>query len=133
MQQHLILMHEKKVSILISEYSLLVYETGNMRSWSSGSISGKEIMKKVGGSGLVEIDQKDMAVKLTELGERFASWLVSKGKKNPYYGSPLGGWGERKPPTGVPLPMSQQAGFPQSPLGVDSSPKSGDGSKTGSA
>jgi hypothetical protein len=102
-RQHLILMREKMVSIPITEYFVVRFETGKANgSWMSGGISGTEIVKKVGGSGLVSIDVTGPSVKLTEMGIRFASWLVEKGRRNDYYASKLGGWGAVKRPEDIP-------------------------------
>ncbi len=101
-RQHVILMNEKQVAISFHDFMGPRFETGKANgSWMSGSISGREIGKRLAGSGLVSINLHDPSVTLTELGQKFAKWLVDTGKRNDYYASDLGGWGELKRPEGL--------------------------------
>jgi len=102
-RQHVLLMWVKNVTIPLSEYWGNRFETGKTNgSWMSGGISGREITKKLGGSGLVLIEPSGLSVQLTELGARFADWLATTGKQNDFYTSELGGWGTPKRPDGMP-------------------------------
>jgi hypothetical protein len=125
MRQHLIMMKEKNVGIPFKNYAGINYETGRAGgSWSSGGISGREIAKRLGGSGLVSVTPDGESVSLTPLGGRFSDWLVANGKRNDYYSSELGGWGEVKRPAG--LPKGFFTGAPQvtNPVSVASPPPS---------
>lgn len=100
-RQHVILMNEKHVSIPILDSFGTRFETGKANnSWMSGGISGREIGKRLGGSQLIDVDLANTSIHLTELGQKFARWLVETGKRNDYYSSNLGGWGELKRPEG---------------------------------
>lgn len=112
-RQHLILMRDKNLSIPVTDFWGPPFETGAAdRSWMTGVISGREIAKKLAGSGLVIIEPKGPSVQLTDLGSKFADWLVATGKRNEFYSSQLGGWGAPKRPEGLPPQFFEGAGFP---------------------
>jgi hypothetical protein len=115
-RQHMILMRIKNVQIPFDvSFLAMRFETGKAEtSWSSGGISASEITKKLGGSGLVAVDPLGPAVGLTDLGKKFADWLISKGRQNDFYASPLGGWGEVKRPPDLPKGfVTKTVGVPQ--------------------
>lgn len=96
-RQHLILMKLKGVTFPLSTYGYLRYETGTpKKGWQSGIVEGSDIYKKLAGTGLVEIEPSGPSVKLTAFGHKYVDWLISNGKQNEFYESPLGGWGTRQ-------------------------------------
>lgn len=112
-RQHLLLMHDKKVKIPITDYWGGRFETGKGDgSWMSGTISGREIAKRLGGSGLVTIEPSGPSVQLTDMGDRFAAWLAINGRRNDFYTSHLGGWGTPKRPDAWPGELFHGMGVP---------------------
>ena len=111
-RQHLVLMKEKALKLPFNDFWGVKFETGNevKGTWMTGGISGREIAKRLGGSGLVAIDPQGPTVYLTDLGVSFANWLVTNGRKNNYYESAYGGWGVVKRPEALPLDFLKHAG-----------------------
>ena len=126
-RQHLILMNEKTLKLPFNDFWGVKFETGNegKGTWMTGGISGREIAKKLGGSGLVAIDPQGSSVYLTELGANFANWLVKNGRKNDYYESVYGGWGVVKRPENLPPEFLKNAGVQQASGPVDSMQEAG--------
>lgn len=97
MRQHLILMKLKSVSLPLNTGAFLRYETGTSgKGFQSGIVEGADVLKKLAGTNLVDVDADGPSIKLTPLGHEFADWLIANGKKNEFYASPIGGWGEPK-------------------------------------
>ncbi len=95
MRQHLILMKLKGLSLSLSPFGGHKFETGSSgKGWQSGVLDGSELLKKLSGTRLVEVDPTGPSVKLTPLGLKFADWLIANGKQNQFYGSNIGGWGK---------------------------------------
>lgn len=102
-RQHLILMHEKNVTFTLSEFGWHRYETGTAgSSWAGGGMSGKDLCKKLDGTGLISVTTKGPSVELTDMGHRFAQWLIDSGEKAEFLQTPFGGWGTAKRPDGMP-------------------------------
>ena len=92
--QILILMHEQKLSLPYSEYgSGFEFQIEATRSWSSGSMSGYELARKLSGTGLIDLNVSGPSVTLTSAGHEFAQWLINNQKKSNYLKTPFGGWG----------------------------------------
>lgn len=56
----------------------------------------------------MQIDAKDLTVRLTEMGKDFSDWLVRTNRKANYLRTFFGGWGERKLPQGMPAGFLEQ-------------------------
>ena len=108
-RQQIILMHEQGVRIPFGYFGP-TFETGGGLEWSSGSMSGDSLCKKLNGTGLLEITTSGPAVVLTESGHRFAEWLVTNGKKAGFLRSDIGGWGTPTYPDGLPPAMRERFG-----------------------
>ena len=119
-RQHIILMHEKDMSMRIGDFFGHQFETGREgKGWTSGNMSGQSLCEKLNGTGLIELAGKGAAIQLTKSGHEFAEWLVGSGLKATFLATPMGGWGEPFRPPGVP------AGF--GPFGQTMHPGAGVG------
>jgi hypothetical protein len=94
-RQHLILMDEQKTRIPFSGFFGPRYEIGSGLAFASGSISGQELCKNLNGTELIELSTDGPSVVLTDIGHRFAKWLVNNERKAAFMKSDLGGWGQR--------------------------------------
>ena len=103
-RQHLILMREKNVALPFrDEYFGQRFELSrNDGHFQTGGISGKEIAEKLKGTDLVRIDATDLKVRLSDLGNDFADWLIRTNRKADYLRTFFGGWGEQRLPKGMP-------------------------------
>ena len=72
------------------QYELMKREGGRM----GGSGGFGSICDEIGDTGLLSQDMRNR-VTLTDLGHRFAAWLIRNDKKAAYFNSTLGGWGDR--------------------------------------
>lgn len=117
-RQHIILMHERDISLRIGDFFGHQFETGREgKGWTSGNLSGQSLCEKLNGTGLIELASKGAAIQLTKSGHEFAEWLVESGLKATFLVTPLGSWGEPFRPPGVPAgfeplgqPLHQSAG-----------------------
>jgi hypothetical protein len=105
-RQLVILMNDKNAEMPL--WSYISYVTGGDRSWSSGGVTGQDMLTKLNGTGLVAASVTTATIGLTDYGKEFANWLVKTGKRAAFLKTPMGDWGELKLPPGVPVP----AGFP---------------------
>jgi hypothetical protein len=105
-RQMIILMTEKNVGIPLM-IPLTVY-TGSDRAWSSGLLSGYDMVQRLKGTGLVTGSVESNTTSLTEYGQEFGTWLMKTGRRAKFLKSPLGEWGEPFVPPGGP----GQVGFP---------------------
>gem|GEM_PF-2641921 len=61
--------------------------TGAFSGFTRNSLEGTGVLHSAGGG---------QYVRLTEMGHKFAEWLIGKGRKCDYFWSEYGGWGEPK-------------------------------------
>jgi hypothetical protein len=92
--QSVILIHEKGEDIPRSLRYVYFNASGGGGSGSFGGWSGKDrlqhagVVRQVGGGNFLS---------LTELGKKFAEWLIRKGRKCQFLWTPVGGWGVIEP------------------------------------
>ena len=110
---------------------IFLHETGNdLPRWStdvygyhsggggSGQLTGFGA-DKMENAGLVRVGGGGRVWRLTEQGQKFAEWLLKKGRKSDFFWTPQGGWG--KPQPGSPHEkwlndlQSKQAAKPETP------------------
>jgi hypothetical protein len=89
-KQFIILMHE--INRGVSRYSPYVYELGEVGS-GSGSLSPFGRGQRIEGTGLIQVTDGGAEWSLTPQGNKFAEWLIKKGRKVQFFWSPTGGWG----------------------------------------
>ncbi len=107
-RQHIILMHDKDMSLQIGDFFGHQFETGREgKGWTSGNMSGQSLCEKLNGTGLIELASKGAAIQLTKSGHEFAEWLVGSGLKATFLATPMGSWGEPFRPSGVPAGFGQ--------------------------
>jgi hypothetical protein len=107
-RQHLILMHEKGVTLRIGDFFGHPFETGsNGKGWTSGTISGQSLCERLNGTGLIELASDGPAIQLTKAGHEFAKWLTDSGLKATFLTTPMGGWGTPFRPEGAPAGLFQ--------------------------
>ena len=105
-RQHIILMHEKNISLQIGSFTGHTFETGKEgKGWTRGNMSGQSMCEKLNGTGLIQLADKGAAIQLSKSGHDFATWLIDSELKASYLITPMGGWGKPNYPTGSPFPF----------------------------
>ena len=101
-KQILILMHEKNLDLPYTEryYPNIQYQYGTPdQSWGGGLFTTAGIARKLEGTGLIEIVQRDgVKLALTDEGRDFAQWLISNNRRATFLQTPYGGWGKPHEP-----------------------------------
>jgi len=92
--QYLILMRELGKDV--AKYGPYVYRSSN-GGGGSGYLGGFSNRDRLEGAGMVMRTGGGGFVRPTEDGLKFADWLVSKGRKCPFFWCPAGGWGALEP------------------------------------
>lgn len=88
--QWIILMHEKRLSIVQGAEHLYLYKRGG---GGTGSFSNGG-RNNLAGTGLIDLNSLGHKVTLTEEGHKFAKWLLANGRKCDVFMTDYGGWGD---------------------------------------
>ncbi len=94
-KQHLILMAEKNALFPYVPFGHTYQHGTRGKGWATGGFRGDEFLRKLNGTGFIELVTKDATpmLRITEKGKEFVKWLIANGRKDEFYASPLGGWG----------------------------------------
>lgn len=96
-RQHVIVMHEFNRMLPWTDHGFeYAYELAR-KAAGRGVFDVEAFVERFEGTGFVELRAKRPDVRLTDLGHRFAEWLISHNRKATAFFSPFGQWGTPLP------------------------------------